>query len=171
MPFHRHLATHDAEADTECTCSKCAVADNDPPIDPLLLTNAQKPTQTITRKRGRSADENGVGGTEIVGDASDKQDPKRAKKRESNKKKDDLFKRMQQSFSGSAGLSANAILFRLLYVQKKSLDCLDGKSMTSHRGGHCCLSFIPAAYQFWTLGELIKLTLPQHLPCTLLSEV
>ena len=147
MPFHRHLATHDAEADTECTCSKCAVADNDPPIDPLLLTNAQKPTQTITRKRGRSADENGVGGTEIVGDASDKQDPKRAKKRESNKKKDDLFKRMQQSFSGSAGLSTNAILFRLLFVQKKKLlDCLDGISLTSQRGGHCCLCFIPAAY-------------------------
>ena len=51
--------------------------------------------------------------------------------------------------------------FLFTFYFKKSLICLDGKSMTPCQGGYSCISFVPPSNSLvsdWTLGGLFELT-------------
>ena len=48
LPFHRHLATHDTEPETVCSCSNCATPDEPPDIKPTEKDPLDIGTSTTT---------------------------------------------------------------------------------------------------------------------------
>ena len=116
LPFHRHLATHDADVDTECTCSKCVeetptgqhfnvdtMCDRKKVkikfqfLDPLTIA---QPLPTTSKKRGRQ-EAGSEGGQEA------KKVKKRVERFKHKQSKEDIFKKMQQSFAGNKQFDTN----------------------------------------------------------------
>ena len=54
LPFHRHLATHDTEPETVCSCSNCGTPDEPPDIKPTEKDPLDIGTTSTTTSSGRT---------------------------------------------------------------------------------------------------------------------